>query len=573
MSTTNPDLSRLFRQTADLLEIDGANEFRVRAYRRAARTISDLSASVSDMIQNREDLTRLPGIGQDLAEKIKTIVNTGSLPLLEELEERVPPELMELLQIQGLGPKRIKALYSSLNITDRQSLKQAAQEGKVQEIEGFGPRSEQNILEQLEKETGEEKGRILLAEAEQYAGPLLKALQKADGLKKLCIAGSFRRRKETVGDLDILAACSRDSNLMQLFTGYENVESVVSQGSTRATVILRSGLQVDLRVVPEVSYGAALHYFTGSKGHNIALRKLGVSMDLKINEYGVFKDDERIAGQTEQQVYESVGLHYIQPELREQRGEIQAARENNLPRLIRTEDLKGDLHTHTRATDGRDSLEEMAEAAIQMGYEYLAVTDHSKQVSVAHGLDEDGLRRQMDAIDQLNEKLENITLLKGIEVDILEDGSLDLDDSVLELLDLCVCSVHSRLHLSEKKQTRRLLKAMDNPCCSILGHPTGRIIGQRPPMKLDMEKIMQAAKDRDCVLEINAQPHRLDLPDVHIRQAGEMGLKMAVSSDAHWSKKLDLIRYGVDQARRGWLQDEGVINTRSLKDLRRLLRR
>jgi DNA polymerase (family 10) len=360
---------------------------------------------------------------------------------------------------------------------------------------------------------------------------------------------------------------------MDRFAGYEDVRKVISKGKTRSSVVLRSGLQVDLRVLPQASYGAALHYFTGSKSHNIAVRKLAVKKGLKINEYGVFKKDKRIAGKTEKEVYDTVGLPFIEPELREARGEVEAAGKGRLPDLITFDKLRGDLHTHTKETDGHNSLEEMTKAAKDRGYEYIAVTEHSKKVAMAKGLDAERLRKQITAINRLNEKLEGITVLKGIEVDILKDGSLDLSDDILKELDLTVCSVHYNRNLSEKEQTERIIRAMDNPYFNILGHPTGRLINEREPYRVDMEKIMEAARDRGCFLEINAHPDRLDLPGRYCKMARDMGLKMVISTDAHSLADLDFIRFGVDQARRGWLEAKDVLNTRSLKQLKQLLKR
>jgi len=541
-------------------------------FNNAARTLSSLPRNVSDMIKENRDLTDLDGIGKDMAGKIREIIETASLSQLEEIEARTPSELNQLIKISGLGPKRVKALHRNLDINNLQELREAAEKGKIQKLEGFGRKTEQTILEDLERMDGETE-RIKLPEAEQRAGPLLAYLKKVNGLREIIVAGSFRRRKETVGDLDILVTCKKGSQVMDRFADYEDVRKVISKGKTRSSVVLRSGLQVDLRVVPQVSYGAALHYFTGSKSHNIAVRKLAVKKGLKINEYGVFKKDKRIAGKTEKEVYDTVGLAYIEPELREDRGEVEAAGNSRLPDLITLDELRGDLHTHTKETDGHNSLEEMAKAAQHRGYEYIAITDHSKKVAMAKGLDAGRLKKQIKEIDRLNEKLDGITVFKGIEVDILKDGSLDLPDDILKELDLTVCSVHYNRNLSEKEQTERIIRAMDNPYFNILGHPTGRLINERDPYQVNMEKIMEAARDRGCFLEINAHPDRLDLPGRYCKMARDMGLKMVISTDAHSLADLDFIRFGVDQARRGWLEADDVLNTRSLKQLKELLKR
>ena len=572
MPIHNTDIADIFNKVANLLDIEGANPFRVRAYRNAARTLSSLPRNVSDMIAENHDLTNLAGIGKDLAGKIKEIVETGSLSQLEEIESKTPAELNRLMKISGLGPKRVKALHRNLGISGLKELREAAEKEKIRKLDGFGPKTEQAILEDLER-MGGQKERIKLPEAEQRAGPLLAYLKKVNGLREIIVAGSFRRRKETVGDLDILVTCKKGSRVMDRFAGYEDVRKVISKGKTRSSVVLRSGLQVDLRVLPQVSYGAALHYFTGSKSHNIAVRKLAVKKGLKINEYGVFKKDKRIAGKTEKEVYDTVKLAFIEPELRENRGEVEAARQGRLPDLIKVEDLRGDLHAHTKETDGHKSLEEMAKAAKDRGYEYIAVTEHSKKVAMAKGLDAERLRKQITAINRLNEKLEGITVLKGIEVDILKDGSLDLPDAILKELDLTVCSVHYNRNLSEKEQTERIIRAMDNPYFNILGHPTGRLINEREPYRVDIKKIMEAARDRGCFLEINAHPDRLDLPSRYCKMAKDMGLKMVISTDAHSLADLDFIRFGVDQARRGWLEAKDVLNTLSLKQLKELLKK
>lgn len=572
MPVQNSDVKDMFNKVADLLDIEGANPFRVRAYRNAARTVSSLPRNVSEMVNSGEDLTELAGIGDDLAGKIKEIVETGTLSQLEKIEKKTPAELDRLMTLEGLGPKRVKALYRDLNIENIEQLSAAAEAGKIRKLEGFGEKTEQKILEELQRQDDGER-RIKLLDAEQRAEPLVDYLQKTKGLKNIVVAGSFRRRRETVGDLDILVTAKKDTKVMERFVDYEDVRKVVSRGKTRSTVLLRSGLQVDVRLVPQVSYGAALHYFTGSKAHNIAVRKIGVGKGYKINEYGVFKGDERIAGKSEQEVYQQVGLPYIEPELREDRGEVEAAKEDELPTLVTRQDLRGDLHSHTKETDGHYRLEDMARAAKDLGYDYLAITEHSKKVSMAKGLDEKRLRQQMDEIDRLNDKLKGLRLLKGIEVDILEDGSLDLPDDVLKELDLTVCSVHYHRNLSKKKQTERIIRAMDNPHFNILAHPTGRLINERDAYEVDLEKIMKAAEERGCYLELNAHPDRLDLSDRYCKMAKEMNVKVVISTDAHSINDLEFIRFGVDQARRGWLEPGDVLNTRSLNELKELLKR
>jgi DNA polymerase (family 10) len=573
MPIHNNDITDIFNQVADLLEIKGDTPFRVRAYRNAARAVAGLAQPVSDMIAAGKDVTTLTGIGRDLAAKIHDIVKTGRLPLLEDLQNELPEKLSTLLQISGLGSKRVGALYQTLNITSLDELERAAQAGRINDLRGFGKKIQQQILEDTKRLRGEKQQRKQWIVAEQYAEPLLAHLKRTKGVKEVVVAGSYRRRLETVRDLDILVTCKRGAPVMDRLVAYDDVEKVIAQGKTKSAVRLRGDLQVDLRVVPQVSYGSALLYFTGSKQHNIATRKLAAQKQLKLNEYGLFRGDTRIAGRTEQSIYQKMDLPWIDPELREDRGEIEAAQRDQLPRLISRETLRGDLHVHSRWTDGRHSIPELVEAARQRGYAYVAISDHSQRVTVAHGLKPRDLRRQIEKIDALNEQLDGFQILKAIEVDILVNGSLDLPNEVLKELDLTVCSIHSKFDLPQGKQTKRILKAMDNPYFNILGHPTGRMIHRREPYPVDMETLMQGAKERGCFLEVNAHPDRLDLNDIHCRLAREKGVKVALSTDTHRINDMDHMRFGIDQARRGWLEADDVINTRSLKDLRQILKR
>jgi DNA polymerase (family 10) len=568
----NSEVANIFGQVADLLEIEGANQFRVRAYRKAARTIRGYPRSMADLLDEDQDLTELSGIGDDLAGKIEEIVKTGGLRQLEEIKQRTPVALARMLKIKGLGPKRVQQLYEELDITSLDQLEESAKNGRIQKLDGFGPKTEENILRDLSRKDLEEE-RTRLNVAEEMARPLVDYLKDIDGVERVEVAGSYRRRKETVGDLDVLAISKTGQQTIQRFVEYEDVEEIVSQGETRSTVVFRSGLQVDLQVVSQESYGAALFYFTGSKDHNIALRNLALDQGLKVNEYGVFRDEERIAGETEDEIYELFDRSYIPPELREDRGELAAAREGRLPDLVTLDDIRGDLQMHTTDSDGDASLEEMAHAALERGYQYVAITDHSPQVAVAQGLDAEALRQQIDEIDRLNDEFEGIIILKAIEVDILEDGSLDLPDDILARLDLRVCSVHSHFELSRQRQTERIIRAMDNPNFNILAHPTGRRIGERSPYDVDLERVMAAALERGCFLEINAHPERLDLDDVQAKRAKDMGLRLAINTDAHSIAELDFMRFGVGQARRGWLGADDVLNTRSWAVLKDLLTR
>jgi DNA polymerase (family 10) len=572
MPVHNSEIATMFDHVADLLEIQGANRFRIRAYRNAANTIRDQGRNVADMLRDGEDLSELPDIGKDLAGKIKEIVETGHMALLDEIAEEIPEALVEVTAIPGIGPKRARALFESLDIRSLDDLKSAAEDGKIADIDGFGPKTQAKIKDELAKGDITEH-RLRLAIVEDFAKPLLDYVQELDGVEKAEIAGSYRRRKETVGDLDILATAEDGKPVIDRFTEYDEVDEVVSQGKTRSTVRLRSGLQVDLRVVPDISFGAAMHYFTGSKAHNIACRRRAIDRGLKLNEYGVFDGKRRVAGATEEEVYDTISLPWIAPVLREDRGEIEAAEKGTLPNLVTQDDIRGDLHCHTTASDGKNSIREMAEAARDLRYDYIAISDHSKSQTVAGGLDEEALAKHLDEIDRINEELDGIRILKSSEVDILEDGGLDYEDSVLEKLDLVVAAIHSKFDLDEEAQTGRIIRAMDNRHVDIIAHPTGRLIGERRPYAVNMEDLIEAAAKRGCFLELNAHPMRLDLNDVHSRMAKEAGVRVSIGTDAHSTGGLGNIRFGVDQARRGWLEPDDVLNTRSWKQLSGSLRR
>lgn len=572
MPVHNADIAAIFNRLADLLEIEDANPFRVRAYRRAATTVEDLPSSVAGMVADGADLTELPGIGEDLAGKIKEIAETGSLKMLLEVEARTPSTLATLTAIPGLGPKRVHLLHEALGISTLKQLAEAAAAGRIRDLPRFSPEIEAKLLEEATRRT-QTQPRFKLSTAEDFGQGLVSHLHKAPGVGQVVIAGSYRRRRDTVGDLDILAACADGQAVIDHFVSYDEVDQVLAKGPARSTVVLKAGLQVDLRVIPEESYGAALVYFTGSKDHNIAIRKLGQSRGLKVNEYGVFRGDARVAGRTEDEVYRSLGLAYVEPELREDRGEIDAAAAGRLPKLLTLADIRGDLHVHTKASDGKSSLRDMAEAAKAMGYAYVAITDHSRHATIAHGLDPIRLAEQLDEIDRLNDELHGIQILKSSEVDILADGRLDLPDTILKRLDLTVCAVHFRFELSREAQTERIIRAMDNRYCNILAHPSGRLLGERPGYAVDLERLIVAAKERGCFLELNGHPSRLDLDDIHCRAAKALGLKVAIGTDAHSTVGLSAMRFGVDQARRGWLEPEDVLNTRPWAELKTLFAR
>jgi len=569
----NIEIAKTFDEIADLLDIQGANPFRIRAYRNAARTIETLGKPVESILaRNGSELEKLPGIGADLAGKIEELCRTGKLPLVGELTKKTPESLVALLRIPGVGPKRAKLIHTRLGVKTIAGLEKAARQGRLRKLPGLGEKTERAILQSIQQERAH-GGRVPIADAEAYVRPIVERLRGVDGVVALEVAGSLRRRAETVGDVDILVASARPGPVATAFLRAPGVARVLAGGETRCSVVLSSGLQVDLRIVRPVSYGAALHYFTGSKAHNIAVRTLGVKRGLKINEYGVFRGSKRLAGRTEAEVYKAVKLPWVPPELRENRGELEAARRGELPDLLELGDIRGDLQMHTTATDGKDSLDAMARAAADRGYQYIAITDHSKAVRVAGGLTRAGFRKQFRAIEALQKKLKTLTVLKSAEVDILEDGTLDLDDATLDELDIVVVSVHSHFNLTKAAQTRRIIRAIAHPRVHVLGHPTGRLIGRREPYALDIAQVIRAARDHGVALEINAQPSRLDLNDAHAIMAREAGVPLVVSTDAHRVAELDFMRYGVDQARRAWCEAGDILNTRTLAALRKSLQR
>lgn len=572
MPVNNNDIGVIFNKIADLLEIEGDNRFRVRAYRNAAMTVNNLSKNVATMLDEGEDLTVLPGIGQDLAEKIKTIVHTGKVELLSRLENEVPSGLTDLITISGLGAKKVKKLHDELNIRNMDDLAQAAQEQRIRKLSEFSVKTEEHILDEIKK-IKSEYTRIKFPTAEQYALPLVEYLKKDKNIEMVDIAGSYRRCKETIGDIDILVTCEKSSEVMDKFIHYEDVQTILSKGETRSSIILKSGIQVDIRVIPKKSYGAAMLYFTGSKSHNIAIRKIAKGKGWKVNEYGIFKGENLIAGESETEIYKKLGLSYIEPELRENRGEIEAAEKGTLPKLIELKDIKGDLHVHTTATDGKNTLDEMVEAAKKMGYKYIANTEHSKHVTIARGLNVDGLREQIKKIDKANEHLKDFIILKGVELDILEDGSLDLPDEILKELDIVICAIHYKFNLPRQEQTERVLRAMDSPYFNIFAHPTGRLINERAPYDIDIDKIMNKAKENGCILELNSHPSRLDLNDIHCKMAKDIGIKLAISTDSHSTSSFNNICYGINQARRGWIEANDVINTLSIDTLKKILKK
>jgi len=567
----NVEIARLFEELADLLELDGANPFRVRAYRNASRTLEALSADVATIVgRDPGELQQLEGIGKDLADKIVVIVRTGALPQLEELKTKLPPGVVQMLRIPGLGPKKVAALFKELGLETLDSLKQAAEQGRIAELKGFGKKTEQSILEGLALAT-EASQRVFLADAKAEADAIVADLQKLGSITQATVAGSCRRRKETVGDLDVLVTSIDYNAAMDRLAANPLVVKVLARGDTKQRVRLKSGLELDLRVVPDESFGAASQYFTGSKEHNIVIRRRAQERGLKLNEYGLFRGDELVASRTEEEVYAAVDLPWIPPELRENRGEIELAEQGNLPKLIELGDIRGDLHMHTTATDGMNSIREMAEAAKARGLKYIAITDHSKRVTMANGLDAERLRAHWKAIDQVRGEVSGIEILKGIECDILEDATLDLSDDVLAEADWVLAVLHYGLKQPREQIDKRLLNAIRNPHVDAIGHLTGRLVNQRPGADVTFENVLKAAADHGTWLEINAHPSRLDLDDIHAAAAKDRGIPIVINTDAHSTAGFDVMQYGIFQARRAGLEANDVANTRTFRDFQELL--
>ena len=569
----NPDIARVFDEVADLLEIQDANPFRVRAYRNAARTIRDYPEPIAELVHSGgKDLTEIPGIGEDLAEKITDIVKTGELPLRKQLAAKLPAGLLDLLRIPGLGPKRVKLLHKKLKVTSAADLAAALNKGRIQKLKGFGPKIEEKIRTGLGAAQVSER-RLLLHEAEAQANAIVAHLEAGGGITQIAVAGSYRRRKETIGDLDVLVTCTDSTKIMDRFVKYGEVAEVLSQGETRSTVKLRGGLQVDVRAVEPAAYGAALQYFTGSKAHNVELRKIAQDRELKLNEYGLFKGTRRVAGATEAEIYAKLGLDWVPPELREARGEIALAREHRLPKLVELKDVRADLQMHTSATDGQATVDEMARAARALGYDYIAITDHSKRVTMTRGLDPKRLREQWRAIEEWNAANRGFTILKSVELDILESGQLDLPDDVLADADYVVATVHYGTNQTEAELTRRLVGAAEHPWVDAIGHPTGRLLGKREPYPLDFDTLAQAAARSGCLLELNGHPERMDLPDTLAAAAKQRGVRFVLSTDSHQPNNLTFMRYAVDLARRAGLEARDIVSTRPLDEFRHELKR
>ena len=568
----NPLIASLFEELAALLEIQGANAFRVRAYRNAARTLESLSESAADIVATAgRSLTELDGIGQDLADKIKMIVETGALPQLEELRAQVPAGVVQMLRISGLGPKKVATLFHELGLTTLVDLKAACESGRVAELKGFGKKTAQSILDGI-AHVEEAGSRVLISIARSAAEAIVSDLTQVAGVSQVSIAGSCRRRQETCGDLDILAIAEDSSLAMDRLERHPLVEKVLARGETKQRVRLRGGIELDLRVVPVESYGAAMQYFTGSKEHNIVIRRRAQERGLKLNEYGLFRGDEYVAGRTEAEVYAAVGLPFIPPELRENRGEIELAEAGSLPQLIELADIQGDLHMHTTATDGAATILEMAEAAKARGLKYIAITDHSKRVTMANGLDATRLRQHWRDIDKVRGQISGIEILCGIECDILEDATMDLDDEVLSEADWVIAVLHYGLKQPREQIMQRLLNAIRNPHVDAIGHPSGRLIGSRPSADIDYTTFLNAAAEHGVMLEINSCPSRLDLDDIQAAAAKSRGIPIVIDTDSHSVNGFDVLTYGVDQARRAGLTKHDVANALSWAEFSRRLK-
>ena len=567
----NDTIASQFELLSDLLEIQGANPFRVRAYRNAARTISSTAESLADMVAEEKDLTELAGIGKDLARQIHEIITTNQHEGLEALKKEVPSGVLDMLRIPGVGPKKVAVFFHELGLKSLADLKAACEAGRVSKLKGFGKKTEDSILQNIDQAT-QNSQRISIADARAAAEAIVEDLKQLPEVGQVEVAGSCRRRKESCGDLDVLATCSDPGPPMDRLAHHPLVESVLQRGDTKQRVRLKTGVELDLRVVPEASFGAALQYFTGSKEHNVVVRGRAKDLGLKVNEYGVFRGEEQIAGATEEDVYAAIGMPWIPPELRENRREFEWADAGCLPELVTIDDIQGDLHMHTVASDGAATIEEMAEAAKARGLKYIAITDHSKRVSMANGLDASRLREHWNHIREVRAKIRGIEILCGIECDILEDATMDLPDDVLQEADWVIAVLHYGLKQPREQIMKRLMTAVTNPHVDIIGHCTGRMIGRREGADVNISELLKAAADHQVMMEINAHPSRLDLDDIHAAAAKDLGIPIVISTDSHSVNGFEVLQYGVDQARRAGLTKQDVANTRSLKEFRKLLK-
>ena len=570
--TKNAEVARVLKEIGLLLEIEGKDKFKPLAYYRGVRSITSLGEDV-ETIAKRDALTDIPGIGKGLSDVIKQYLETGEAEILTELRTRVPVRALELDSIPGVGPKTIKLVYDKLGVTDLESLERAANEGKLSNLPGLGEKTQTQIIEGI-KVVRAGLERTLLADAMLAAEGIENALRKLKVIKKLEIAGSTRRRRETIGDLDILVVATDPEAVMVAFVKSDGVSSIQAQGPTKSSVRLDSGLQVDLRVLPDDSFGAGLQYFTGSVDHNVRLRSIAQKMGLRLNEYGLFKGEKKVAGEDEAGIYEALGLQWVPPELREDKGEIEAAQQGAIPVLLSRNDIRGDLHSHTDQSDGKNTIEEMLDAAQALDYEYYCVSDHTQSLTIANGMDESRLLKRIEEIDELNASGRwKMRVLKGAEVDILADGGLDIEDDVLSQLDVVTVSIHSKMKDTKETMTERVCHALENKYVHILGHPTGRLIGKRSELEIDLERVFETAHKHKVIMELNAHPQRLDLNAGNLRAATKIGLKIAINTDAHRISELENMQFGVFQARRGWLTSEDVINTYHLKELMKTIKK
>lgn len=566
----NQIVADLLYNIADLLDLKGEIFFKTRAYRMAAQTIEVLDEDIENVVK-QDRLKEIPGIGEAISKKIKEFVETGKLEYYEKLKKEIPEGLLKMLDISGLGPKKVAAVYKELGIKTIEELRQACLDGKVRDIEGFGEITERNILRgiQLMEKTS---GRVLLNVAYEDGKKYIEYLKKNNKVIRLSLAGSLRRRKETIGDLDILASSDYPNGLMDYFVKYSDVDRVLMKGSTKTSIVLHDQLQVDFRVVEDKSYGAALQYFTGSKEHNVKMRSLAIKKGYKLNEYGLFnkKTGKFVVGKNEEDIYKKLGLSFIEPELRENRGEIEAAEKNKLPKLIEHNDIRGDLHVHSNMSDGNETIEDIAKQVNKIGYQYVGITDHSQSLKIARGLSEERVTKKIKEIEKVNKKFDKFRILCGTECDIKPDGSLDYSNKTLKMFDFVIIGIHTAFKMNRKQATDRIIKGMEDENADILAHPTCRLLMRREPLELDMEKIFDTARDTNTYLEINAFPDRLDLNDVYIKQAKDKKVKFAIGTDSHNLNHLNFMKYGVATARRGWLEKKDILNTKSIKEIEKI---